>query len=364
MLIFHSVRPIRSEGGGYTSGSTIRPKRMLSAFEALGVPLSLVDGCSTDREEKWKHALKLNGIMGVYSELSTMPIALTDADHFPRRPFMDARHFRALSRKGIPCSAFYRDIHWRFPQYSQSVSAGKRSVSAVFYFLELLQLSYSVDHVFLPSAAMLQHVPLLDGKVSVSELPPGGDIRSPAAKPKSGALNLFYVGGVTPPLYDLRPMLAAVQAVQGVTLTLCCREEEWQRVRGLYGDVGANITVVHKSGADIESYFAHADAFLMWWPRFEYLEFAMPVKLFETIGWGLPVIASPNAEIAKLIAGNGLGWTPETEIELAGLLRTLRDNRMLLKDVARNSQRVRENHTWEARARTVVSTLEAIRARK
>lgn len=359
MLIFHSPLSI-GEPEKRPSGSGVRPWNMLKAFLDLNVCVYVVDGDSRRRNEKWRLINRSGSILGVYSELSTMPTALSDPDHLPRAPFQDFRHFSNLRRAGIPVTAFYRDVYWRFPHYSKVVPLHKRLPALTFYGLEAWQIARHVNHVFLPSMRMKEHIPFIRDKAEVSALPPGGVVREVNRPNRSGPLRLFYVGGVGGQQYDIYPMLRAVEAVNGVELTLCCRQPEWIQVRDKFGEL-RNVKIVHHSGRQLDQHYRSADVFLMWRNMNEYLRFAMPVKLPEALGWGLPIITNSRCEMGDLVDRENLGWTPDTEQDLVALLTRLRDHR---DEVLVRSQEVikrREAHTWQARAKTVLSTLEQYR---
>ncbi|ODT69486.1 MAG: hypothetical protein ABS75_16365 [Pelagibacterium sp. SCN 63-23] len=106
---------------------------MLKAFTELGIEVALVDGPSEERAAKWNEVLGSGRqILGLYGEFSTMPVALADPDHMPRAPFLDFRQFAHLRCKGVPVTAFYRDVYWRFPYYAKAVPFFKRMPAQLF----------------------------------------------------------------------------------------------------------------------------------------------------------------------------------------------------------------------------------------
>jgi hypothetical protein len=360
ILIFHSPMPIDRP---LLSGSSVRPKRMLEAFGAIDQEILLIDGDSRNRRRRWVHALAMNpdDLLGAYSELGTSPIALTDPDHLPRAPCMDARAFRSLRRRGIPVTAFYRDAYWRFGDSARSVAMWKRAVLQVFHRLEWLQLRRSIDHCFVPSLEMLGHLPPL-GSPTTSALPPGGVMRDRAVPntTEPRALRLFYVGGVEPPHYDMSAMFDAVDKVDGVELVICCRRPEWRRSSATYR-IPRNAAIVHLEGESIDEMYQSCDAVIDWRPWSTYLSFASPIKTYEAIGWGLPLIANGMLPTGRLAIELGLGWGPDSPESLQALLQQLAHDRSPLEQMAARVSAARVAHTWEARARTVVDTLRAIR---
>jgi hypothetical protein len=358
ILIFHSPMPIERP---LDSGSAVRPKRMLEAFRAIGQEVLLVDGDSRRRRRLWREALGTppEDLLGVYSELSTTPIALTDPYHLPRSPFMDAKAFRRLRERGVPAAAFYRDAYWRVGR--TPVAWWKRTTLALFHRLEWHQLGRSIDHCFVPTLEMLDHLPSLAG-VQASALPPGGVPRDrPPRRPLGHRpLRLIYVGGVQPPHYDLAPMFDSIDGIDGLELVICCRETEWRKAVAAYR-VPSNTTIVHGSGDALDELYRSCDGALDWRPWSVYLSFASPIKTFEAIGWGLPLIANGRLPTGRLAETHAFGWGPETPEALRELLRRLVEDRTILERAAQGAIAAREFHTWEARARTVLETLRGIR---
>lgn len=357
VLVFHRPSPREGER---VSGSTERPLHMLRAFERLGVEIITVDGYSRERRRKWRKVTKYSSsVRGLYSELSTPPLALSDHDHIPRDPVIDLMGFRSLCRAGVPISVFYRDIYWRFPFYASMLRWYKRWPTKCIHYLELLWLQKYVSHFYIPSRRMLEYFPWKDRMKSVSALPPGCEIRATAMRARGhGELNLFYVGGVIPPLYDISPMLRAASKVGGISLTICCRKNEW-RAMSLYYGKGGNIHIVHRSGQDVDELFSYADVFLMYRMMDPYLRMAMPVKLFQALGHGVPVITNADCEMGDFVKENGVGWVVDTEVELTELLRQIRDRRSLVGGMKNAAEKKRLEHTWKDRAMAVLNRLDA-----
>jgi glycosyltransferase involved in cell wall biosynthesis len=153
-------------------------------------------------------------------------------------------------------------------------------------------------------------------------------------------------------------MVNAVNRSEGVRLTLCCRPKEWLQVAPEYPDVsGDRVRIVHAHGEALDPLYADAAAFLLFWRPNAYLDFAVPVKMFEALGRGLPIITSEDTEAARFIEEEGIGWVVKNEKELQVLFARLRDRPEEILDMRAHVLAVRERHTWQARARTVAEVL-------
>ena len=84
----------------------------------------------------------------------------------------------------------------------------------------------------------------------------------------------------------------------------------------------------------------------------------MPVKLFEYIGYGVPVIATKGTAAEEYISRNNLGWAvDDDEKQVSMLLKHLYNNYKEVKLKARNCINCAYENSWEARAKQVASDL-------
>ena len=334
---------------------------MLSAFRAAGFEVEVVTGFAKERKEKAQAFIqqldKGRTLDFVYSESHTIPTLLTEPHHLPSHPFLDFNFLNTLRNKGIPVGLYYRDIHWRFSQY-RALAWHKKLVTLPFYHYDWFKYHHVVDHLFLPSSGMAAHLPSSWSQDRLSALPPGSDVQMiPRQDREPGQdLKLFYVGGVTPPLYDLQPLFDFTQDLSATRLTLCCREQEWLKQQNHYERRGA-VNVIHASGEDLSAYYAQADLFVMLWNPHPYLDFAMPVKTFEAMAHGLPIVTTAGTEVARFVKAEDVGWVVRSGKEYRRLIQMLHQDPEKLEHKRKRVLAVRERHTWQARAQQVADTL-------
>ena len=363
-MIFHHPLPLPVES---TSGSRVRPLRLLAAFQELGYTVTVVAGNGAERYAAIQtiaaEVAKGATFAFVYAEPPNAPLLWLNRQQ-PQR-FQEYRFWRWCRAQGIPVGLFYRDVHWRFEQFTVVTSWRKRAVLQPLYWVDWLSYYGCVDHLFLPSLAMAAHLPTRWPSTRLSALPPGCTIEpTTVGKPAVAdePLRLFYVGGIQPPLYDLRPMFAAVDALTGVQLTVCCRPEEWAAARAAYAPFDeTKIQIVHAHGAALAQYYTDADLFGLFWQPSVYLDFAMPVKMFEALGYGMPLVTTAGTETARFVAREGIGWVVASQEALCALLVRLRDHRSLVAEQQRQVAAVRQRHTWQVRAQAVAEQLTTYR---
>lgn len=354
-IIFHHTLPIDPDP---RVGSTTHVVRMLEGFTEAGYEIEVVAGYSNERNAAMR-SLRDQITRGrrfalLYSEASTAPTAMNDPHHLPLHPFADWRFLRSARRHGIPVGLFYPDAHWRYDIYTSKVPLAKRLPAAVFYHYDLRWYRDAIDLLFLPSQRMRESVPGWHGSTRVWGLAPGATILD-STRPPSDVLRLLYVGAVTPPLYDIGPLLDAVTTTPGVELTLCCPPAEVGQLAPTAHH--PSVTIVHEFGEGVRKLYMSHDVACLVYEDHPYRTFAMPVKLFEAIGAGIPSLISGGSSAAEFVAGTGTGWVVGHD-GVAPMLRTLRDRRELVTSTSETVAAVRHEHTWRARAEYVAGALQ------
>lgn len=366
-VIFHSVMPIVENG---ISGSEIRPRRMLEAFRELGCEVDVVDGYSLERRGK---ILKvINKIESgakydlLYSESGTDPVLLADPLRRSLDDFnMDRDFIRFVKLKGIRTGIFYRDIYWRFMalvRESSPFSLGKikdelKIIARNFlYRYDLLWYRKYFDLIYLPSLEMKIYLPEFSA-LNVVSLPPGHGIKKSVIT-KADQFNLVYVGGVTG-VYDLSLVLDVVSSIKDVEFYLCSRENEWKQALQKYSSTLAeNIHNVHLSGDQLRGLYQNMTIACLYLQPNEYRTFAQPVKLYEYIGYGLPILASRGTLAGDMVERYNIGWSREYDHRvLLELFNRLLGNPSEVQEKRNNVLKIRDQHTWKARARQVIEDL-------
>lgn len=343
------------------SGRAARVARMRRGFSDAGFDVRLVDGPSRVRAAAMRRATRRTAPDDdrprfLYSEAATIPTGLMDPHHIPVRPFIDARFFRRLGSRGIPIGLFYPDVYWRFHEYAQQ-SRTRRAAYGIGYHFDLEWYRRYVDVLFVPSLEMGEFIPGIDRFRDVRALPPGCTVREIPWEPVPGRLRLLYVGSVTAPLYDVAPLVGAVRAVDGVTLTICCPRSERDTALRLV-DGRDDVSIVHATGEALDPLYAAADVACLVFEPIEYRRFAMPVKLFEALGVGRPVLATAQTGAGRFVSDEGFGWSVDTTA-LTDTLRHLVSDHGEVEAMHAAARSSRHGHRWIDRAREAAEALGA-----
>ena len=354
-VIFHIPLSLDPQ---HASASNIRPAKLLEAFKQCGYEVDFVGGNAAERERKIKEVKKqiLSGVRYdfLYSESSTMPTLLTESHHFPTHPTLDFSFMSFCKRKGIPIGLFYRDIHWR---YINKNNGFKQRVAKYFYRYDLRCYEKLLDVLFVPSYDMFHHIPF-NFHQKVVELPAGCDIHNVKPHAYDGQLKLLYIGGIGGN-YDLRTFLKAVALCPCVSLTLCCREDDWLHVSDAYAPLLTNnIKLVHKQSEDLPELYSQSDLFAIFLSTGEYIKFAAPFKLFDTIGYGMPLFSQDNCWTGKFVKNNHIGIVCESTVEkIKASLDAIVDDPSCLIVYRDNTKKIAISNTWAARVNQIANAL-------
>ncbi len=156
--------------------------------------------------------------------------------------------------------------------------------------------------------------------------------------------------------------IEAVQALQQEGRNLCfigvgATQDELK----VYGKrVTTGVTLIgHRPQQDLKQFYAAADTVLMPFPWTEHYAFFMsPLKLFEYLMSGLPIIATDLPSVREVIQESE-AWLiqPGSVPELQAAIKTVMDEPQLAKEKARNSRALANQYTWQARAKRIVEKL-------
>ncbi|MDE3840171.1 glycosyl transferase [Bacillus methanolicus] len=348
------------------SGSKLRPKEIYNAFlewgNQQGIEILLLSGSSEDRDqqfERWKKQGKLDDLLFCYMENQTIPLWLTDANHIPKKPFVDLKVMKFLKQRNIPVGVFYRDVYWKFDEL-YPLKGVKKHIMKTIYRLEEKFYEKYCHVIFLPSEAMGNFVEINRKKVA---LPPGGRKREIVRNQSSGQTGKgIYVGGINNEDYGLFLLLDALEIVnkerQVCDLTVVCRQDEYEKLPDNKKErlKHLKVTVKHISGEALNKLYQEMDfAFI---PRIKstYNDFSVPVKLVEYLSNELPVVATNCAAQEEIINRDGFGVICKDEPNsMAEAILTMIKNAEIYRENIK--ELFIEKHSWAARVAKVASVL-------
>lgn len=338
--------------GELGSGSSVRPQKMYEAFLNAGAEVTLVSGLQNRRKER------LNRVREAARKLETErpDICYIEPPTCPIYWSADRKLIKKVCRMKIPTAVFYRDAHWKFADWW-----GERGIKGAYlkhlHKKDLSLFKKCCDIVYFPSESMKRLFEAENFK-SADVLPPACE-RADEPRRLTGG-KMIYVGGVSR-AYGTDLLIGAFERANreknDLKLILCCRENEMNNIPGL--DFNRPfLKVVHKSGKELEELFKESDCGIIPLRRDRYMDFAVPVKLFEYIGAGLPVISTDCPETAEFIKRNGCGAVCAADAEsLADEVLNFynaNDKKTALYD---SVYRTARENLWQSRAGKVIKDL-------
>lgn len=340
------------------SGSGVRPNCMLKALTDRGHELYVLSGSQNldkgalrrSEVKKAKQWVKDNNPDLCYVESSTYPIL----------HHCDYSMLRFLKRRGIPTAYFYRDIYRIIPNVVQQKRSGfkNRLKDGMLGLLQKhtdAELS-KLDVVYFPSVKFTDYFSYRRMEL----LPPAGEVKVSSVG-RELTNTCIYVGGVSD-FYGFPLMMEAFRILNrnGIKyrLILVCREAEYRKA---YGDTEMPpwLEVHHVSGEALEPLYEKADLGLLALRYNEYSHLCIGIKLFQYVGYGLPVVSTNVYTMGNIIRENGFGLTCEDDPEsYAEAVRTMLSSREKLDEYRSAMQKsMTERHLWVHRVDKIVSDL-------
>ena len=325
------------------SGSSVRPKKIYDAFLQEGYTVELLTGLQNRKLERWKSVwsfykkIKKNKYEFCYVEPPAGPI-FNLCDHLIL--------LYIAKIKKIPVGLFYRDAYWKFADW-YSVSGVKKAIINSMHKFDWFIIKKSCKKVYFPTKSMGD----LFKDVNKDILPPGCEIQDISSK-NSQNINLVYVGGMSEQ-YGGPLLLEALKKVNQeikVNLHIVCREEDWKNFKEYSKEDWLN--VYHTSGSGLKEIYDKANIAII--PRKVdfYMDFAMPVKLFEYISYGLPIISTQCKEVANFVNDNEIGIVCEDNVDsIYSALKNI--NIDDINKLSANVEKVRAENTWNKRVKYI-----------
>ena len=349
------------------TGSAVRPKKMLAAFEALGADVTLLSGKNNNRPLRKAQARRFMAEIQqgsydcCYIEPPSGPMFCND----------DVKLIKKIHEADIPMGLFYRDAYWKYPEYyltkdSRLSDKLKHRVIRVMQQRQWRVFADCCKVVYFPSQMMADGFACDNADI----LPPGsfdphvesGDLQQP--------LRFIFVGGAAKN-HGTFLTLDAFEQVNGngvkCTLTYVCPKDQWEGL-GLTAraqEDAAWLKVAHASGDDeLAKHYAQADVAILAAPRTPYRDFAVPIKVFEYLSYLKPMLVTNCTETARIVSDNGIGWVVEDDCgAIAEKIAWLADNPEEIKVIKGAMQVARDNNLWEKRAEKVLLDLTGENAR-
>lgn len=297
-------------------GASVRPQKMYRAFLDEGHEVKLLAG-SQNRCDWPRRREAIREIMD-WLDTHTPDLCYIESHVYPILLAEDCRLIRRLHRMGVPTGYFYRDFYKKFPKEfprRKSPAGWCRDVLKDILQSRTDRLLRQADIVYVPCEECRE---LFPEYADVRPLPPAAENR--LAHRSHGGNVSVYVGGVAEH-YGGALMLETFHRLNeegSYPLLLICRENEWEKLDSPF-KTEPWLEVHHASSEQLIPYYERASIALALYPGAEYDDHAISVKLYEYIGFGLPVVVCGSKSMERVVGEGGFGkraeCTPESIAE-------------------------------------------------
>ena len=326
-------------------GPTARITRLRDELARL-VDLDVIDGYRARRRSRlWRYAWegRQRGLDGIYVESSTFLPSESDIA------------FLGLSRAlGIPVVTYVRDAYQLFPDFYPRDTLKRRLGAAAF--LPVLRAMGAVSsRLAFPTTGLAEAVlgPDADAVLLPPGAPPPVDVpRSPTAH------RILYVGDARLPAHGADRLISAMQIARstGVDLELdvvsrpgqdpATPHPPWMRVH-------------RAEGAGIHALLPDVVATAIPRPRSPYNDLALPIKLYDYLSYGRPLLVTDCTEQARVVtdADAGLVTRDDPAAMAESLVRLATAPPDRVSRWSANAAAAARAASWEDRARSVLNAL-------
>lgn len=336
-----------------TSGSSVRPMRMLDAFKERGYEVKLLSGAGNNRQvrnenvKEIKDWLKSNRPNFCYIEPPSGPLFFN----------ADRSLIRTLHQMRIPIGFFYRDLYWKFPskEFNSRSEFGikwfKNKLIHWMQFRDFRLIQRNIDQIYFPSNACNQFMKLDEYSV----LPPGCKICDLPQKEKFDA-TAIYVGGATV-RYGLGLVLESCFKVadkMSINLHVVCPEQQWKEwiiEYPQYQILPEWISLHHiGDGPRMEELYIQSDFALVPILKTGYNNLALPIKLFEYISRLLPVVVTRCDAMEDFLRPYEIGYLSDDNVyDYSQAIGQMILNQKKYNDFKSNLVQARKENLWVMR---------------
>lgn len=332
------------------SGSAVRPKKIYDAFNSIGVKVKLLEGQQNKIKLRWQRVWKY------FKDIRNEKYDLCYVEPPSGVVFNICDHLLLLyisKIKKIPTGVFYRDAFWKLYKHYNRKGL-KAKILILMHKFDWIIFKLVSKVMYFPSESFAEHfecknkVILMPGAEKINGLLPGED-------------NTFiYVGGIEGG-YGADLLLSsfkkAYEINKSIRLNLVCRNEN-DIVSKYKNEEWLNLHI-GKSGKDeLKEIYDKSKYAIITLLKGDYMDLAVPIKIFEYISYEKPILSTDCKEISKIITKYNIGKISKEYKDLSkDIIDMVTDEKSYIKYKENIKNRVLQEELWIDRVLTVINTL-------
>lgn len=345
------------------SGSSMRPKKMYNAFINQGYDVKLLE-CQQNRSRERKR--KVCEVLK-WLENNTADFCYIESPSGPIFHKADLNLIKKVHEMNIPIGYFCRDAFWLFKDKMRDVPFFKRNAIIWLNKRAIKTIRENVDIVYLPTESGIELFNFAHFK-RMGLLPPASEcnLNSNGAIQRKCQHTCIYVGAVsevdgTFDLLHAFKLLNSTMQHEKYRLILVARQAEWKKICDEFDEPIDNnewLSVYHTSQDELANLYNRSDIAIIPRKANKYIDISMPIKLFEYMGYGKPIISTERLETAKIIRKYKCGIICEDGVDgLVNAIKAFYADAQLRDELYRNVQIAARENRWESRVEKVTNDL-------
>lgn len=260
-----------------------------------------------------------------------------------------------IKKKGIPIFPFIRDLYWKYKGTLQE--SWRQKIWFKHCDKELTWYQDNATGLLFPSQEMADTIDFNNKYI----LPPAGDPSRCLNQTLPNNQNITFIGGIS-----------IKTGVDILANAMNYVVKEFPNSRCNIVGTGNSEMIKRLKGFDFLDFFPDKNYFdipeilaqsyltVIPHPSIPHNDFAIPVKLFDYMSSGRPVVSTDCPSMAHFIKENDIGIiTTDNPKDLAKGIIYLLDNPNVAQKYGNNALcAIKEKHSWQHRARTLINIME------
>jgi hypothetical protein len=328
------------------SGSQVRIKAINNIFQKAGH--KTINGSFIFRQRELLKLLLVKKKQFIYMESSSIPFFMMTKKYFMFSIIFEILIFVAICKRHN-IAIYYRDAHWAFNHYKNSHENNiYRTIFILLHRLEKSMFCRLACRLLVPSKEFGQKVL---SSFDFIEMPPGINkeiyLKQLLNKSKKNYSKQFiYIGGLNPRLYNIQSVIFKIEKIFNSLPAIVCRKSE---IHFLEDELREKLIIRNLKDENLPSYCCNFSFAIIAFEDNEYMDIALPVKLFKALELGLIPIYRGNNAISRFCKDYNIGIHIDNKEFIESFNSSKEELSSYTKEIRLNISKFVKFNSWEKR---------------